>query len=105
MTGTPAAHRLTFNKVRIKVRSGKSGLKISGKLSPAPALKGTTVKLYAYSVTGGRNREVGHVKVGAGKRSFTVSAKLVSGRYVLQLEYTQKGQTTVYSGLRTVTVK
>ena len=47
---------------------------------------------------------IGKASIGKGKTKFTVKAKLKNGTYVLQLQYTHKGQTSSFSRLKTVTV-
>ena len=78
---------------------------MTGKLAPVAALNGGKVALYAFSATSGKEKQVGSVKLGEGKAKASVSAKLAAGRYVLQLAYTHKGLSTVYSGLKAISVK
>jgi tungstate transport system substrate-binding protein len=115
VTGKVAASSVQFTKVKLaKTKAKKHSKKkpttyvatISGKLSPAPAVKGATVALEALNLTTGKQKKIGHVSVKAGKATFTVKGTLnQKTKYVLQLKYTQKGQTTLYSGIRKVTVK
>jgi tungstate transport system substrate-binding protein len=98
----PAPHSVSFKRVTVK----KGHVTVSGTLKPAPALKGATVELFALRATGtaGPTR-VGKTTVGKGKTAFTIKATLRRGfRWILQLEYVQKGQTSTYSGLRSINV-
>jgi ABC-type tungstate transport system permease subunit len=104
--GAPAAHSLNFGKVSSSgKKKGKGTLKVAEKLSPSAALNGGKVKLFAFSVKSGREKQVASATLKEGKASVTVTAKLAAGRYVLQLAYTHTGLTTVYSGLKAVTVR
>jgi tungstate transport system substrate-binding protein len=100
--GLPAPHTLTFKSLRVK----KGKLTITGTLKPGPALKGATVALFALRTTGpSGQKKVAHVSIGKGKTKFTIHAKLKRGfKWILQLEYIQKGQTSTWSGLKTVAV-
>jgi ABC-type tungstate transport system permease subunit len=93
--------------VGIKHVSAKKGhVTVIGTLTPAPTSPGATVKLLAVKVTGSDGlKQVGEASVRKGKTGFMIKAKLKRGdRYVLQLEYSQKGQPTVYSKLGSINV-
>jgi hypothetical protein len=102
VNGLPAAHTVSFKRVTVK----QGHVTVTGSLKPAPALKGATVELFALRATGtsGASR-VGKTTVGKSKTAFTIKAKLKRGfRWILQLEYVQKGQTSTYSGLKSINV-
>ena len=103
VSGLPSAHTVRFGKVRVK----RGRVTVIGTLSPAPALRGATIQLFALRTTGrGGEQRIARTSLGAGKRSFTLRARLPRGAtYVLQLEYVQKGQTASYSGLRSLAVR
>jgi tungstate transport system substrate-binding protein len=102
LSGTPTAHALGFKKV--SQSNGK--ITIAGTLNPAPAESGAKVELFALNLSSGAQKKITTVTVGTGKKTFTVKGKLSRGTsYVLQLEYIQKGQTSIYSSLKKLTVK
>jgi tungstate transport system substrate-binding protein len=104
--GAPAAHTLGFSgTVSGNTKTGTNKIKVTGKLSPAAALNGGKIKLYAFSSTTGKEKQVGSASLQLNKATAAVTATLAKGRYVLQLAYTHTGLTTVYSGLKTITVK
>ena len=111
VTGSAAAKTVSFSKVRLSKIKKNSKAKtdtatVTGKLSPAPAVKGATVSVIALNLKTGKQKTVGHVSIKSGRASFTVKGKLNRDTsYALQLKYTQKGQKTLYSGLRKLTVK
>jgi tungstate transport system substrate-binding protein len=102
VVGLPAPHTLTFKSV--KVSKGK--FTVTGALKPGPALSGAKVELFALRTTGpSGQKKVATVSVGKGKTKFTIKGKLKRGfKWILQLEYVQKGQTSTWSGLKTVAV-
>lgn len=109
VTGSPAAKAIGFKKVKLAAVSKKAKtdkVTVTVNLSPAPGLKGATVALRALDLKTGKSRKIGHVSVKAGKTTCTVTGKLnVKTKYVLQLAYTQSGQKSLYSVIRTVTSK
>jgi tungstate transport system substrate-binding protein len=111
VTGAAAASTVRFSKVKLAKIKKKSKAKtdtvtVTGKLAPAPGVKGATVAVEALNLKTGKSKKIGHVSIKAGKATFTVKGKLNrKTRYALQLKYTQKGQKTLYSGLKNVTVK
>jgi tungstate transport system substrate-binding protein len=111
VTGAPAANQVRFNKITLnKIKKGSKAktdaVKVTGKLSPAPGTKGAKVSVIALNLKTGKSKTIGHASIGIGKASFTVKGKLNRNtKYSLQLKYTQSKHTTLYSGLRTVSVK
>jgi ABC-type tungstate transport system permease subunit len=103
ITGLPTSHTVKFKKLTVK----RGKLTVTGTLSPAPALRGARVELFALRTTGtAAQKQVGKTSVAVGKTKFTIKAKLARGfRWILQLEYVQKGQTSSYSKLASVDVK
>jgi tungstate transport system substrate-binding protein len=101
--GATAAKTVKFSKVTITKKGAAS---VSGKLSPAPTAKGATVELFAINLNTGKEKEIGHVAIKAGKNSFTVKGKLaLHTGYLLQLAFVQKGQSSLYSALKKARVK
>ena len=100
VAGLPGSHALRFTKVSVR----HTKLSVKATLTPAPAEAGASVKLFALRSSGGRERQIARVRVGANKKVFTLNAKLAHGSWVLQLEYIQKGQTSTYSGLTEIHV-
>ena len=107
---TSATRRLTvsgnivtvsFKKVTIK----KGKLTIKGVIGQPPATSGGKLTLFAQKSGRTRFTRVGRASIGKGKTKFTVRAKLKKGTYVLQLQYSHKGQTSSFSRLRTVSVR
>jgi hypothetical protein len=90
-----------------KVGAKKGKVTVTGKLTPGPFSSGAKVELLALKVTsGGRLKEVAKTSVGIGKTGFTIRTKLKrKHRWILQLEYVQKGHTSVYSTLKSLNVK
>lgn len=111
VTGAAAASTVALTKVKLgkiaKASKAKTDkVTVYGKLSPAPGVKGATVSVVALNLKTGRQSTVGRVAIRAGSASFSIKGKLNRHtRYALQLKYTQKGQKTLYSSLRKVTVK
>ena len=70
---------------------------------------GAKVELLALNTAAGspdRLRVFKTVSIGAGKKQFTLHAKLKRGtRWILELKYVQKGQPSGYSKLRTVALR
>jgi hypothetical protein len=89
-------------------KAKKAALTVGGTVSPGAA-SGAKVELLGLNSTPGaptRFKDLGTVKLGTGKTKFTLHAKVKRGvRWVLQLEYIQPGQTSSFSGLRTLDVK
>lgn len=101
LQGTPTAHSLGIKTISQRV--GK--LTVTGKLSPAPAESGAKIELFAINLQSGAVKQVGSTRLGAGRTAFAIKCKLArQTRFVLQLEYVQKGQTSIYSGLKTISV-
>jgi hypothetical protein len=72
---------------------------------PPPSTKGARIELLALRTGGASFKEVGHTSLGTDKTTFKIKAKLARGfRWVLQLEYVQKGHTSVYSKVRSIAV-
>jgi len=97
------------SSVGLHSASAKKGkLTVRGTVSPAAA-SGAKVELLGLNTTPGapsRFKVLGTVKLGAGKTSFTLHSAAKRGvRWVLQLEYLPAGQTSSFSGLRTVDVR
>jgi ABC-type tungstate transport system permease subunit len=98
--GLGTSTSVTFQKVTVK----NGALKVTGTLKPPTIGKGTRIELLAVRA-GVVSKEVGHASLGTGKTKFTIKAKLARGfQWVLQLEYVQKGHTSVYSKLRSIAV-
>jgi tungstate transport system substrate-binding protein len=115
-SGSPTA---SFKKLKVK----NGALTVSGQLGRAVSGSGAQVKLFALrTVTikkAGKKvkksilvrvdatgfKQAGKANVKNGSKNFTVKAKLKRGaRYVLQLQFSQKGAPTTFSKLRTVDV-
>ncbi len=91
---------VSFKKVTIK----KGKLTVSGVIGQPPATSGGKLALFAQESGSTKFTRIGKASIGKGKTKFTVKAKLKNGTYVLQLQYTHKGQTSSFSRLKTVTV-
>jgi ABC-type tungstate transport system permease subunit len=104
VTGIPSSTSVSFTKVKV---TKKGAVTVTGTLKPAPTAKGAKVELLALTKsTHGRLKEIGHTSVGKGKTKFTIKAKLARRTTgVIQLEYGQKGKTSVFSKLRTIVVR
>jgi ABC-type tungstate transport system permease subunit len=101
LSGLPTAHSLSFKKVS----QHKGKVTVSGGLSPAPEESGAKVELFALNLSTGSEKKIGTAGVGTGKTTFSVKGKLSRHvKYALQLEYLQKGQTSIYSGLKKLSV-
>jgi hypothetical protein len=121
-SATPASSPAASFK-KLKVKNG--ALTLSGALGRAVSGSGAKVELLALRTvtvkkTGNKKakrasvvvrtaavsfRQVGKANVGNGKKTFTIKAKLKRGyRWVLQLEFVQKGHPTTFSKLRTLDV-
>ena len=100
VSGLFTSHTVSFRRLTTK----KNVLSVAGTLAPGPFAKGATVKLLALRTTGsGAESTIGKAAVGAGKTTFTIKAKLAVGSsWILQLEYTQKGQASSFSGLKVI---
>ena len=100
VSGLFTSHAVSFKRVTTK----KNTLTVTGTLAPGPFAKGASVKLLGLRTTGaGRTSTIGKASVGTGKTTFTIKVKLAAGSsWVLQLEYTQKGQASSFSGLKVV---
>ena len=91
---------VSFKKVTIK--NGK--LTLRGVIGQPPATSGGKLALFAQKSGSRSFKRIGKASIGKGKTKFTVKAKLKKGTYVLQLQYTHKGQTSSFSKLKTVSV-
>ncbi len=101
LQGTPTAHSLAIKTVSQRL----GNLTVSGKLSPAPVESGARIELFAINLRSGAVKQVGSTRLGAGRTAFAIKCELArQNRFVLQLEYVQKGQTAIYSGLKTIAV-
>jgi len=89
----------------VKVSNGN--LTVRGSVFPKPA-SGAKVQLLALNTAAGspdRFRVFKTVSIGAGKKRFTLHAKLKRGtRWILELKYIQKRQASGYSKLKTIGV-
>jgi tungstate transport system substrate-binding protein len=130
-TGTSPTQNVTVpvasNKVGFKKVSFKKGkLTLTGSLGQAPVGTSATVKLFAlsigkvsivnakgkkttrivaYKASAPSFKQVAKATVKAGKTTYTIKHTFKRGfRYVLQLEYTHKGQTSTYSSFKYVDV-
>jgi tungstate transport system substrate-binding protein len=92
---------VSFKKVTIK----KGKLTISGVIGQPPATSGGKLTLFAQKSGRTKFARVGKASIRKGKTKFTVRAKLKKGTYVLQLQYSHKGQTSSFSRLKTVSVR
>jgi tungstate transport system substrate-binding protein len=92
---------VSFKKVTIK----KGKLTLSGVIGQPPATSGGKLALFAQKNGSKKFTQIGKSSIGKGKTKFTIKAKLKKGTYVLQLQYTHKGQTSSFSKLRTVSVR
>ena len=115
-SGSPTA---SFKKLKVK----NGAITVSGQLGRAVSGSGAQVKLFALRtvtlkksgktvrksilvrVDASSFKQAGKANVKNGSKNFTVKAKLKRGfRYVLQLQFSQKGHPTTFSKLRTVDV-
>jgi tungstate transport system substrate-binding protein len=97
-----ASETVAFSKVKIS----KGTVTVSGTLKPGTSTKGATVSLYGLSFATGKEKRLGKASIGVGKTTFSIKVKLSRHtRYALQLEYAQKGQTSSYSGLKSIKTK
>jgi ABC-type tungstate transport system permease subunit len=112
----------TSTSVSFMKRSVKKGkLTVTGALSPAPVSSGGKVELFAMrTVAVGKSKtvrhhaaraaaasfkQIGKTSIAAGKRTFTIKAKLTRGfQWVLQLQYVHSGQPSSFSRLSSVNV-
>ena len=85
------------------VKNGK--VTVSGVIGQPPATSGGKLALFAQKAGSSSFTQVGKASIGKGKTKFTVKAKLKTGTYVLQLQYSHKGQTSSFSRLKTVSVR
>ena len=92
---------VTFKKVTIK----KGKVTVNGVIGQPPTTSGGKVTLFAQKNGSKQNKKVGKASIGKGKTKFTVKAKLKKGTYILQLQYSHKGQTSSFSKLKTVSVR
>ncbi len=92
---------VSFKKVTIK--NGK--LTLNGVIGQPPATSGGKLALFAQKSGSRKFSRIGKTSIRKGKTKFTIRAKLKKGSYVLQLEYTHKGQTSSFSRLKTVSVR
>ncbi|HEX3977474.1 MAG TPA: hypothetical protein VHW96_14500 [Solirubrobacteraceae bacterium] len=92
---------VSFKKVTIK--NGK--LTVSGVIGGPSAASGGKLSLLAQKSGSTRFTRIGKASIGKGKTKFTVKAKLKKGTYVLQLQYTHKGQSSSFSKLKSVSVR
>jgi tungstate transport system substrate-binding protein len=103
--------------VRFKTLTASGGkLTVTGTLNPAPAASGARVELFALptvaiakTVVGKRVpvffKVIAKTSAKTGKTKFTIKATLTPGyRWVLQLEYIQKGQRASFSKLSAIDV-
>jgi len=113
-----SAHSVSFKSVKAK----KGKITVTGKLTPGPFASGAKVELLVLETTSVKKtkttrhvatariasvglKQVAHTSVGTGKTTFTIKTKLKRGyRWILQLEYVQKGQTSSYSKLSSLAV-
>ena len=99
--GLGTSGSIGFKKVTVK----RGALTVTGTLVPPPSTKGARIELLALRTGGASFKEVGHTSLGTDKTTFKIKAKLARGfRWVLQLEYVQKGHTSVYSKVRSIAV-
>jgi tungstate transport system substrate-binding protein len=105
VTVKPAPHasaRLTS----VNVSNGT--VTVGGSVFPKPTSGGAKFQLLALNTAAGspdRFRVFKTVSIGRGKKQFTLHAKLKRGtRWVLELQYIQKGQASGFSKLRTIAV-
>ncbi|HTU97061.1 MAG TPA: hypothetical protein VMF14_14540 [Solirubrobacteraceae bacterium] len=99
---TVSGNIVTVSFKKVTVKNGK--LSVSGVIGQPPASSGGKVLLFAGKNGSVSFKQVGKSSIGKGKTKFTVTAKLKSGTYTLQLEYTHKSQTASFSKLKTVAV-
>jgi ABC-type tungstate transport system permease subunit len=92
---------VSFKKVTIK----KGKLTVSGLIGQPSATSGGKLALFAQKSGSSKFTKIGNGSIGKGKTKFSVKAKLRNGTYVLQLQYSHKGQTSSFSKLKTVSVR
>jgi tungstate transport system substrate-binding protein len=104
VTVQPAPHASAKLSL-VKVSNGN--VTVRGSVFPKPT-SGAQVQLLALNTAAGspdRFRVFKTVSTGRGKQQFTLHAKLKRGtRWILELKYTQKGQASGFSKLRTIAV-
>jgi hypothetical protein len=99
-------HALKFRRISSK----KGKVTVTGTLKPAPSTSGAKIELLALRTVSKKKsvhlRQVAKTSLGKGKTTFTIRTTLKRhARWLLQLEYVQKGQTITFSRVRTVTVR
>jgi tungstate transport system substrate-binding protein len=107
-TSKPKTVNVSRNMVTVSfknVTSKKGKLTVSGVIGQPPATKGGKLTLFAQRSDSKKFQRVGKASIGKGKTKFTVKAKLKRGTYILQLQYSHKGQTSSFSKLKTVSVR
>ena len=101
-----AAPSVSVSLRSLNVKNGS--LKLAGTVTPATPPGGASLELLALKTAVGAPASfhvIAKPKVGAGKTKFTLKAKLERGaRWVLELEYVQKGEVPGFSKLRTIDV-
>ncbi len=102
VSGLNLSHAVGFKRVK----ANRGALTVTGTLAPGPFAGGARVELFAVRTTGaGAERKVGSTSVGKGRTTFTIKTKLTRGyRWILQLEYLQKGQASSFSKLNAISV-
>jgi ABC-type tungstate transport system permease subunit len=100
---TVSGNIVTVNFKKVTIKKGK--VTVSGVIGQPPATKGGKVTLFAQKTGSNKFKSVGKSSIGKAKTKFTVKAKLKKGTYVLQLQYSHKGQTSSFSKLKTVSVR
>ncbi len=87
-----------FKKVTVK----KGKLTVSASVGQAPTKAGATVQLFALKLNskGAKFKKAGAAKLKKGRSTYTIKHALKPGRYALQLKYSNKGQSTTYSGYK-----
>ncbi|MBV9338303.1 MAG: hypothetical protein JO243_20650 [Solirubrobacterales bacterium] len=88
---------------RLTIHNG--ALTLSGSLATATTTRGAVIRLLARRAATKKFHSVGKTSVRPGRRIFTIKAKLQRGsRWVLQLQFSQRGQKTSVSKSRTIVV-
>ncbi len=99
---TVSGNMVTVSFKKVTINNGK--VTISGVIGRPPAKSGGKLALFAQKAGSSRFTRIGKASIGKGKTKFTVKATLKRGTYVLQLQYSHKGQTSSFSRLKTVSV-
>ncbi len=100
---TVSGNIVTVRFKKVAVKKGK--LTVNGAIGQPSSTSGGKLTLFAQKSGSTKFTQVGKASIGKGKTKFTVKAKLKTGTYVLQLQYSHKGLTSSFSKLKSVSVR